>query len=48
MDTRFAGNSSQNPDTKDIAVIMVTSKSESTDKVKGLEMGASDYVTKTV
>ena len=36
----------QNPDTADIAVIMVTSKAESADKVKGLEMGASDYVTK--
>lgn len=36
----------QNPDTADIAVIMVTSMAESADKVKGLEMGASDYVTK--
>jgi diguanylate cyclase (GGDEF)-like protein len=32
--------------TKDIPVIMLTSKSEPTDKVKGLEMGALDYVTK--
>ena len=32
--------------TSDIPVIMLTSKSEPADKVRGLEMGASDYVTK--
>lgn len=32
--------------TSDIPVIMLTSKSESADKVRGLEMGASDYITK--
>lgn len=32
--------------TKDIPVIMVTSKSDSIDKIKGLEIGASDYITK--
>ena len=32
--------------TSDIPVIMLTSKSEPSDKVRGLEMGASDYVTK--
>jgi len=32
--------------TSDIPVIMLTSKSEAADKVRGLEMGASDYVTK--
>ena len=32
--------------TKDIPVIMLTSKAEQADKVKGLELGASDYVTK--
>lgn len=32
--------------TKEIPVIMVTSKAEAADKVKGLEMGALDYVTK--
>jgi len=32
--------------TKDIPVIMLTSKAEPADKVKGLEMGALDYVTK--
>ncbi|MBU4288072.1 MAG: diguanylate cyclase [Proteobacteria bacterium] len=30
----------------DIPVIMLTSKAEHTDKVRGLELGASDYVTK--
>jgi len=33
-------------ETKDIPVIMLTSKAEQADKVKGLELGASDYVTK--
>jgi two-component system alkaline phosphatase synthesis response regulator PhoP len=32
--------------TKHIPVVMVTVKSEETDKVLGLEMGADDYVTK--
>lgn len=32
--------------TRDIPVIMVTSKTEPADKIKGLEMGAVDYVTK--
>jgi len=32
--------------TKEIPVIMVSSKAEPADKVKGLEMGALDYVTK--
>jgi len=34
------------PDTKDIAIIMFTSRDEPTDKIKGLELGAQDYVTK--
>jgi len=33
-------------DTSDIPVIMLTSKAEPADKVRGLEMGAADYVTK--
>ncbi len=33
-------------DTRDIPIIMVTSKTESIDKIKGLENGAADYVTK--
>jgi len=32
--------------TSEIPVIMLTSKTEAADKVRGLEMGASDYVTK--
>ncbi len=32
--------------TSEIPVIMLTSKSEAADKVRGLQMGASDYVTK--
>ncbi|MCP4714844.1 MAG: diguanylate cyclase, partial [Deltaproteobacteria bacterium] len=32
--------------TRDIPIIMLTSKTESVDKIKGLEMGAVDYVTK--
>jgi two-component system cell cycle response regulator len=33
-------------ETKDIPIIMVTSKAEIVDKVKGLELGAADYVQK--
>ncbi|MGN0454899.1 MAG: response regulator transcription factor [Ruminococcus sp.] len=33
-------------DTKDIPVIMVTAKSTEIDKVKGLDSGADDYITK--
>ena len=36
------------PDTKKIPVIMVTAKSTEIDKVKGLDMGADDYLTKPV
>lgn len=35
-----------NSTTADIPIIMLTSKAEHADKVQGLEMGASDYVTK--
>ena len=34
------------PDTKKLPVIMVTAKSTVIDKVKGLDMGADDYLTK--
>ena len=34
------------PDTKSIPVIMVTAKEAEYDKVRGLEAGADDYITK--
>lgn len=34
------------PDTKKIPIIMVTAKTTEIDKVKGLDMGADDYITK--
>ena len=36
----------QDPETKDIPVIMVTAKGEEVDKIVGLELGADDYITK--
>lgn len=36
----------RNPETKKIPVIMVTAKSTEIDKVKGLDNGADDYITK--
>jgi len=36
----------QDPETRDIAVIMLTGRAEEGDKVLGFEMGADDYVTK--
>lgn len=36
----------QNPDTASIPIIMLTAKSDTVDKVLGLEMGADDYLTK--
>ncbi len=36
----------ENPSTADIPVIMVTAKTEDSDVVLGLELGAEDYVTK--
>jgi two-component system alkaline phosphatase synthesis response regulator PhoP len=35
-----------NPETRDVAIIMVTAKGEEADVVAGLELGADDYVTK--
>jgi two-component system phosphate regulon response regulator PhoB len=35
-----------NPDTRDIFVLMLTAKGEESDVVVGLELGADDYVTK--
>lgn len=36
----------KSPDTKEIAVIMLTAKSERMDKIRGLDSGADDYITK--
>jgi signal transduction histidine kinase len=36
----------ENPDTRHIPVVLVTSKAEREMKVRGLELGAEDYVTK--
>ena len=35
-----------NPETADIPVIMLTARGEEVDRILGLELGASDYVTK--
>ncbi|MCK4545972.1 MAG: response regulator [Candidatus Eisenbacteria sp.] len=35
-----------NPDTKDIPVIMLTAKGRETDRKRGVDAGADDYVTK--
>lgn len=34
------------PETRDIPIIMLTAKGEEADKVRGLETGADDYITK--
>lgn len=34
------------PDTREIPIIMVTAKTTEIDKVKGLDLGADDYITK--
>ena len=36
----------QQPETRDIPIIMLTAKAAEADKVQGLELGADDYVTK--
>lgn len=36
----------QTPDTKSLPIIMVTAKTTEIDKVKGLDSGADDYITK--
>jgi two-component system, OmpR family, alkaline phosphatase synthesis response regulator PhoP len=39
-------NLKQNDETRDIPIIMLTAKSEDSDIITGLEMGADDYLTK--
>lgn len=36
----------ERPDTRDLPIILVTAKTTEIDKVKGLDMGADDYITK--
>ena len=36
----------RNPDTRDIPIIMLTARGEEDDRVRGLNAGADDYVTK--
>ena len=36
----------KNPETKKVPIILVTAKSSELDKVKGLDIGADDYITK--
>lgn len=35
-----------NPDTRNLPIIMLTARSEEADRVRGLETGADDYITK--
>ena len=35
-----------NPNTKDIPIIIISAKTSEFDKVKGLDLGADDYITK--
>lgn len=43
---RILSNIRNNHKTKDIPVIMLTAKNSEYDKIKGLDMGADDYITK--
>jgi phosphate regulon transcriptional regulator PhoB len=36
----------KNPDTETLTIIMLTARSDQTDKILGLEIGADDYITK--
>lgn len=42
----YARRLKKEPLTKDIPIIMLTARGEENDKIRGLEMGADDYVTK--
>ncbi len=42
----FARDLKQRPETRNLPIIMLTARVEEDDKVKGLEVGADDYVTK--
>ena len=42
----YARRLKSNPDTRDIPIIMLTARVEEGDKVRGLDAGADDYITK--
>jgi two-component system phosphate regulon response regulator PhoB len=42
----FARYLKQHPHTRQIPIIMLTAKTEEADKIRGLEVGADDYITK--
>ena len=42
----YARRIRNNPDTSDIPIIMLTARGEEGDKVRGLDTGADDYITK--
>ena len=42
----YARRIRNNPDTRDIPIIMLTARGEETDKVRGLDTGADDYIAK--
>lgn len=42
----FARKLKQDPKTQDIPIIMLTAKGEESDKIRGLDVGADDYITK--
>lgn len=42
----YARRIRSNPDTRDIPIIMLTARGEEADKVRGLDIGADDYITK--
>ncbi len=42
----YARRIRNSPDTRDIPIIMLTARGEESDKVRGLDTGADDYITK--
>ena len=42
----YARRIRNSPDTRDIPIIMLTARGEEADKVRGLDVGADDYITK--
>src|SRR5262245_10657977 len=42
----YARRVRNDPETRDIPIIMLTARGEETDKIRGLDTGADDYITK--